>query len=124
MMADALANAAAMEDLGINADEGLAYCADDLEFYGEMLGEYAREWQESSAELARAFEARDWEAYRIRAHSVKSTSRMIGARGLSDSARELEFAAKEGDVQRIDGMHARFMADYAALADGIRALFG
>ena len=123
-MPETMPDKAVLADLGIDADEGLAYCADDPEFYAEMLGEYAREGQEGAVELARFFEARDWEAYRIRAHSIKSTSRMIGARGLSERARELEFAAKEGDAVRIEAEHAPFATDYAALVDGIKALFG
>ena len=113
---------AALAKLGVDAGEGMAYCADDSEFYEEMLEEYVREGDERSAELEKFFEERDWPNYAIRSHSVKNTSRMIGARALSERARELELAAKEGDADRVTAAHEAFLVDYAALIEGIRAL--
>ena len=113
---------AALAKLGIDAGEGMAYCADDPEFYEEMLGEYVREGDERLAELEKFFEGGDWPNYAIRAHSAKNTSRMIGARALSERARELELAAKAGDAEQVAAAHGAFLADYAALIGGIRTL--
>ena len=106
--------------LGIDTDEGLAYCADDVEFYGEMLEEYVREGTEKPAGFRRAYEARDWNGYRILAHSVKSTSRIVGAKALAERAARLEAAARAGDAEAIDGAHEAFLADYAGLVEAIR----
>ena len=64
-----------LTSLGIDAEEGLAYCADDPEFFKEMLAEYVAERELNTAELGRFFAAADWTNYRIRIHSVKNTSR-------------------------------------------------
>lgn len=115
---------AKLEALGIDAGEGLAYCADDPEFYEEMLAEYVNEGEANRAQLRRFFEAQDWENYRIRAHSLKNTSRMIGAAMLSERVHALELAAKEGNIEAIHAAHDAFLADYAALVDAIRGMIG
>ena len=110
--------------LGVDAADGLAYCADDPEFYEEMLAEYVNEGEANREQMQRFFEDQDWDNYRIRAHSVKNTSRMIGAAALSERAHALELAAKERDAAAIRGLHAPFLADYAALVDAIREMIG
>lgn len=113
-----------LQDLGLHTEDGLAYCADDPEFYAEMLQEYAAESAEKAAELARFYAARDWPNYAIRAHSLKSTSRMIGAQALSDRARGLEAAAKAGDEAAVAADHAPFLAALAALTGRLKELLG
>lgn len=110
------------EALGIDTEEGLAYCAEDLEFYEEMLEEYADEASHNATDLQQAYGEGDWQRYRIRAHSIKNTSRMIGADTMSERAHALELAAKESDVATIRASHAAFARDYDTLANAIRAL--
>ena len=114
----------ALKSLGIDDAEGLTYCADDMDFYGEMLAEYVNEHDANETRMQRFFEARDWANYRILMHSVKNTSRMIGASDLSEKAHGLELAAKEGDESALRTAHTPFLADYAALADGLREMIG
>lgn len=105
---------------GIDINEGLACCADDAEFYEEMLAEYITESKTGEEELDRFYTQQDWVRYGIRAHSVKSTSRMIGATSFSEIAREMEFAAKEGRFDEIIARHDAFTGEYRRLADCIR----
>ncbi len=112
----------ALQALGLHTDEGLACCADDPEFYEEMLAEYAAEAPARIAQLEEQFNAADWKNYGISAHSAKSTSRMIGALALSERAKELEFAAKADDAETIRGAHAPFLRDYALLVGRLETL--
>lgn len=105
---------------GIDPDEGLACCADDAEFYEEMLAEYIAESQAGLEELDRFCAQKDWTRYGIRAHSVKSTSRMIGAASFSETAREMELAAKEGRSDEIIARHHTFADEYRQLTECIR----
>lgn len=52
---------------------------------------------------------------------MKSTSLSIGAVSLSEKAKALEMAAKDGDIRYIEENHAGCMADYRALLAGIDA---
>ena len=110
-------DAAKLRHIGIDAEEGLAYCADDEEFYEEMLDEYVHESRVKLEELTAAFESRDWDRYRISAHSLKSTSRLIGAKGISDKAYEMEIAAKAGDKSAIEALHSDFTNECARFTD-------
>lgn len=119
-----MADTAALEALGIDAAEGLAYCADDPAFYDEMLAEYVNESEAQLAGMQRDFDRQDWANYRIRAHSLKNTSRMIGAAAVSDRAYALEKAAKEEDGPAIRAAHETFLSDYRALVEGLRRMIG
>ena len=117
-----MANLEALRALGVDPEEGVAYCAGDPEFYMEMLGEFVSGAPAASAELKRLFDRRDWAGYGIRAHSLKSTSRMIGAASLSEAARALEMAAKEGRPEEILSKHGALIDEYAQLVSGIRGI--
>ena len=116
-----MANLEALREYGVDTDEGLAYCADDPAFYEEMLGEFLSEGEGRLADLRAFFEARNWKSYAVCAHSVKSTSRMIGAKTLSERARELELAGKAENAAAVEDAHAAFLAEYTALLDRLRA---
>ena len=114
----------ALEALGIDGAEGLAYCADDPDFFEEMLAEYVKESEGNLAGLQQFSERQDWENYRIMVHSVKNTSRMIGAAAVSDRAFLLETAAKERNTAAILAEQGSFLADYRDLTAGLREMIG
>ena len=114
-------NLDALRALGIDTGEGMACCADDAEFYEEMLGEFVNDSAARSGELAACFAGRDWERYRICIHAAKSTARMIGAEAISEQARKLEHAAAEKDEPALLSAHAGFLRDYADLTEQLRA---
>ena len=114
----------ALEALGLDTEEGLACCADDIEFYEDMLREYIRESETNQEQMQRFFEVRNWADYRIRAHSLKNTSRMIGASAVSEKAYGLELAAKAGDELSILTAHKPFLAEYSSLIDKLRETVG
>ena len=106
---------------GIDADAGLRYCQDD-DLYRSLLGEYVRTAKEKARDIERCWKARDWEGLSILAHSVKSTSRTIGATELSEIAAGVERAADEGDRESIEAGLPRLIAKHGEAASAI-ALF-
>ena len=114
----------ALAKLGIDVDEGIACCAGDPEFFDEMVVEYLDESTERLAELARLYESRDWPQYTRCAHSIKSTSMMIGARSLSELAHAMEVAGKEGDEAAIHAEHEHFLGQCSGFAESLRAVVG
>ena len=86
-----------------------------------VLANVVRAYLESSAELLGelhdAAETRDAEALRRAAHTLKSSSRNVGARTLGDLCEHLEALGREGDisgakdrVEEITAEHARVVA--------------
>jgi len=114
----------ALEVLGIDGAEGLAYCADDPDFFEEMLAEYVKESEGNLAGLQQFYDRQDWGNYRILIHSVKNTSRMIGAAAVSDQAFLLETAAKEQETVAIHAAHGSFLAHYRDLTVRLQEMIG
>ena len=110
---------ARLDAIGLNTDDGLAYCADDPEFYEEMLGEYVAEADGTAAEIERAFGASDWGAYAVRVHALKSSSRIIGAGAFAETAYELEMAAKHTEAEKIQRLHGDFISEFRDLTGNI-----
>lgn len=92
---------------------GLTYCAGSRSFYKEMLGEYCK--NEKTENIKEFYEKKDWENYRVLVHALKSTSLSIGAVELSDLAKRLEQAAKEGRSADIEELHPVLMQTYEVL---------
>ena len=82
--------------------------------FRKILKEYYRLIPSKSASIQAHFDQGDWEAYTIEVHALKSSSRQIGAAGLSEMAAELEKAGKAGDTAFIREHHAAAMEKYRA----------
>ncbi|SHK85899.1 response regulator [Fibrobacter sp. UWEL] len=106
----------------INVRMGVLYCANDEEFYKEMLQEYTDGFK--LPEIESAFQKDDWKNYQILVHALKSTSLTIGAEELSKDAKSLEFACKDSDFDFVKENHQRVMKDYESLVSNIKKVMG
>lgn len=113
-----------LERVGVDTDAGLRYCMNDEGFYKSLLLQFASESDEKRAAMEKHFAARDLKNYTVFVHALKSTSKMIGCMSLSENARELELAAKEGRADYIEDNHARVMRQYRELTDAINSVYG
>ncbi len=109
----------ALTALGINTESGLFYCGSEWDLYKEILSDYASDEEAKSAKIQECRKNENWEDYGILTHSLKSTSRTIGADGLADLAAELEAAAKSKDIKTIEEKHEETMKRYEDLAKQI-----
>lgn len=96
-----------------DVQKGLSYCADDEDFYKEMLKMYSD--NSRLIELKKQYDEKDWENYRIQVHALKSTSLSIGAVKLSEQAKEMEEAAKNGCVEELSEQQEKMMKEYEKL---------
>ena len=93
----------------LNIQEGMSYCVGKEDFYLEMLGDYAK--SVCLGRLDKCLQDGDIENYRINAHTLKSSARTLGADDISEKAKLLEYAAKDGNITYIKENHAGFMKD-------------
>ena len=107
---------------GLDVKTGLAYCMNEEEFYVEMLKEYLK--ADKAPKIEKFFAEEDWDNYRTVVHALKSTSLTIGAVHLSEAAKALEMAAKEGNADYIRSHHKDAMEEYATLKNGISKIEG
>jgi CheY-like chemotaxis protein len=110
--------------LDIDTQTGLRYCQNDEDFYRQILLNYVENGPGKLKDADRFCAERDFSNYEIVVHSLKSTSRMIGAAKLSDLAKALEDAAKDEDHEFIRTHHETAMAEYKRLVDGITKACG
>ncbi|MBQ4405004.1 MAG: response regulator [Selenomonadaceae bacterium] len=102
----------------VNLEVGLKYCMDSKEFMVQMLTTFA-DGGKKAAKIEEKFAAQDWKNYQILVHALKSTSLSIGAEKLSEAAKTLEMAAKNGAEEEILTKHGALMADYAKVREEI-----
>lgn len=106
----------------IDVQAGLKYCMNDEEFYLSIVEEYIT--GNKIELLNRYFEEKNYDEYRVAIHALKSTSLTVGLTGLSERAKQLEFAVKDGDIAYIESNHADFMNDYEHILDRLKELMG
>ena len=111
----------ALKDAGIDSSTGLKFCQNEESFYRTVLIEFAQVSKEKSADLQKAFDEKDWKNYEVHVHSLKSTSKMIGAKDLSTLAASLEAAAVSADSGAIEANHDGLMKKYKNVTEAIYA---
>ena len=103
--------------LGLNTEEGMAYCGGEEDFYIEIIGDYSKACEANIAKLENFKSQGDFENYKVLIHSVKSASKTIGSKELFNEAFELEKASGRGDKEFVEKKHDAFMKKYKKLAD-------
>ena len=86
---------------GIDVAVGMKYSGDDENLYKEVLSDYMDTIEEKASVIERAVAEEDFETYTIEVHSLKSTSKSIGAVELSELAKELESSGKNRERESI-----------------------
>ena len=107
----------------INKKIGIKYCNGDEEFYETLLSEYVSESNEKANLIKETYDSKDWNNYGIHVHSLKSTSKMIGAEELSEMAASLEAAAGKEDTAAIDAGHEKMCILYEDVVNEIAEKF-
>ena len=108
-----------LKKLGIDTEKGLRYCQYDRDFYRTLLKQYGSDAAAKIKNADKFREDKDFDNYAIIVHSIKSTSKMIGALSLSGAARVLEDAAKNRMGEPIEASHEKTMKEYEELSKGI-----
>lgn len=106
----------------LNYDNGMSYCGDMEDLYIEILSVYAEgKLYENIKEYCNS---KDWDNYIIKTHALKGTSLTIGAEELSEQAKALEMAAREGNTEYIDANTQNVLEEYKVIVEKIREALG
>ena len=106
----------------LDTDIGMGYCMNDEEFFIEMIQTYVDSDKRES--LAEAFNTEDWKLYENYVHSIKSNSLNIGGVTLSEHAKALEYAAKDGNYEYIKEHHNDFIREYSDMIEKLADALG
>ena len=105
----------ALSKSGVDPKTGLFFCQGDREMYKAILAEFCQEEKSKFPNLVSCYEKHDWKNYEIYIHSLKSTSKTIGAKKLFEMAADLEAAAGRGNEMAIADGHEKAMELYAKI---------
>ena len=90
----------------------------------EALSLFERSIKFHASEIERFWTAKDYDAYTIKVHSLKSMAKSVGATELSTLAAELEAAGKDGDTASIDAGTGVLLSLYRSLSEPLSRLHG
>ena len=99
---------------GLDVKSGIVYC-NGREQYIKVLQGYCEEADNPAALAEKLYNLHDWKNYTITVHGMKSAMRSIGALHISNLAKELEFAGKEGRIDYILEHHDELIKEYNEL---------
>ncbi|MCR5123393.1 MAG: response regulator [Ruminococcus sp.] len=109
---------------GLDTASALGYCMDDTELYVTLLEQIVGDYPEKSSKLGGFLADGDLRNYEILVHALKSNMKTVGANQLSERAKALEFAAKEGSADFITENHPELMRRYREFAVIISKIIG
>ena len=92
-------------------ETALSYCDESEEFCIEIISEYCT--NNHAEELKNFYEECEWENYRQRLHSLKSTSRTVGLSGLAEEFKIQEAAVKKCELDFARKNHKHLMDHYS-----------
>ena len=92
------------------------------DFIDELLQAYYDETPQLLANLQQALAKKDSEAFRLFAHSLKSTSKSFGALQFGELARELEMIGKEGKLEEASEKVEALVSGYESVKQALEGL--
>ncbi len=99
---------------GLDVKSGIEYLG-SKEVFLSILYTYYQVAKDNADEIEKFFNDRDIKNYTIKVHALKSSSYIIGAKELSEHARELEAAGKAKDWDKIERETGRLLTKYRKL---------
>ncbi|MCR4841203.1 MAG: response regulator [Lachnospiraceae bacterium] len=111
-----------LRELGLDTESGLTYCGGDEDFYLEIVGDYGASAEDKIKELAGYLSDGNFTEYKILIHSVKSSSKTIGAMELFKKARALEQAAGEANEEYLKANHDAVMNEFRELSEKLKTM--
>jgi signal transduction histidine kinase/DNA-binding response OmpR family regulator/HPt (histidine-containing phosphotransfer) domain-containing protein len=104
----------------LNTEKALLYCGGKKNYFN-ILGICVKSAESEQNKLQDAFEREDWKDYTIKIHALKSSMMTIGEENLSELAKRLESAGKQGDIDFIKNNHNSMIGKYRNVIEMIRS---
>lgn len=107
----------------IDKDTAIMYCGSEEDFL-ELAEVYCTSGKTYAEKLQDAFETMDLKNYALISHTIKSTSRTLGATELSEMALVQEMASKDEDGDAVRSNHEEFSAAYKKVLSQLESALG
>jgi len=100
---------------GLDTEKGIAMTGGKKEQYITMLSFFYKDGLKKIEEIRASLEAENINLYAIYVHALKSATAIIGSEKLSQTAKALENAAKNEDIDFIYSNNCAFLADFESI---------
>lgn len=104
----------------MDVDMGIARCGGSAEDYLKILEITYKYGEKQLDELNHLWKEKEYKAFNIKVHSLKSTSLNIGAKEVSEEAKRQETAGLQGDYEYIDKNIKKLTTDYMKILNRIK----
>ena len=105
---------------GMDLESAYRFCQGEENLFKDVLGEYVAEAPEKRSRIVAGYEGKNWKNYSVYTHSLKSTSRLIGATELSEIAERMEKASNEKNSEAITKEHEKMLLLYDKIVSSIK----
>jgi CheY-like chemotaxis protein/HPt (histidine-containing phosphotransfer) domain-containing protein/anti-sigma regulatory factor (Ser/Thr protein kinase) len=109
-----------LSECGMDLESAYKFCQGEENLFKEVLAEYVAEAPEKKSRILSCYDKKDWKNYSIYTHSLKSTSKLIGAKELSELAERMEKASNDSKEDIITKEHERMISMYDETVSCIR----
>lgn len=99
---------------GLDTAEALRMLGSPQLFW-RVLKDYYRIIDKKCEKIKACEVAEEWDEYCAEVHALKSSSRQIGAKALSEMARQMEDASREREIERVHAVTDDLLAEYRRL---------
>ncbi len=103
----------------VNMEIGIANVGGDKDQYMSLLQIICIDSRKKKEQIENLYLKKDYKNYTIEVHALKSNMATIGASELSELAKLVEKAGKDGDYNTIEQNHNDMMAQYSNMIEGI-----
>lgn len=104
---------------GLDMEKALYYSGESYDVLKSVLEVFESDGMTKKEKLPKYIEENDFESYRIDIHAIKSLCKGIGAEELSEKARLLEFACRDGDHEYVLNNHLEAETEFSELLQNI-----
>lgn len=109
-------------ELGLDTETALVRMGGNASVYLRILRKFAQSGPNNLAKLDEMLASQNWDDFRIAIHGQKGALANIGATVLSDEAREMEMAAKNGQYGTIEAAFESFRLRCAEMFQKVNIL--
>ncbi len=103
-------------DAGLNLDDALEYTGSPHHLL-KFVKTFYESLDHKADVIENALDIGDLDLYAIKVHALKSAARVMGARSLASLAKDLEYAAKDGDTATVNSQTDALLNLYRSFKD-------
>ncbi len=108
---------------GVDVKKGITMVGGSAEYYLQILAMFHRDGTRMIEEINKSLETEDYPLYTIHVHALKSACANIGADKISETAKALETAGHQNDLEFIKLHNTSFLTALQTLLNNINAVF-